>query len=428
MRRLIVAVCLVTGISGPPAVSCMAIAEFQDGYRAAQQALASGHYQEARRGVERLLANVPRHPGLELLLARSAAAAGRSNQAFAAYRQLVIQGFGALVATDPPFKQLRSHSGWTKVHSQAVSQSSALTPAREAFEIPDSRTIPESIAFDSRSNRFFVSSTYLRKIFVREPAGNFRDFVSSKDGGLLQALGIKVDPIRDLLWVCTGADDNRLLDASQLELGRSGILGFSLATGQLRFGKWTDDRDPHLFNDLVQGPDGSIYITDSDAGRIYRLKVPTAELQAVTSKDSLLYPNGITIDSEGRYLFVADVAGIARIDLNTFEIQRLTEPNSVSAAGIDGLYYYGRELIGVQSDVGLNRVMAFALNSASSAITGARVLERGDPRMSEPTEGVLVGSSLYFVASSQQSKFSADGTPITARLHASSVLELRLGD
>ncbi|MDE2450115.1 MAG: hypothetical protein KGO22_14160 [Gammaproteobacteria bacterium] len=42
--------------------------------------------------------------------------------------------------------------------------------------LPERDFIPEGMAWDRRTGSFYVSSTYFRKVGVRDAVGRFRDF------------------------------------------------------------------------------------------------------------------------------------------------------------------------------------------------------------------------------------------------------------
>ena len=115
-----------------------------------------------------------------------------------------------------------------------------------------------------------------------------------------------------------------------------------------------------------------------------------------------LYPNGIDIEPSLHLLYVADYRGLFTVDLKTGDVQRMPHAGAISSVAIDGLYLHGNDLIGVQSLEAFDRVTAYHLSKDRLRIESAAPIERADPRLSSPTEGVVVGDDLYFVADSHQ--------------------------
>jgi hypothetical protein len=417
---------MVATASADTTMGGMSFADFEAAYEATQLALDRHQFDDALRSARVLLAVAPHNPSIELAYARAAAGAQRPQDALRTYAAVVAQGFGAAVARDSGFAALPHSGGWRNIRRRAHDADRRVGKSESMFDIPDEGAIPEGLAFDPATDRFFVTSTYQRKVLVRHRDHGFADFVSSKDHGLLQALGVRVDQSGRRLLVCSGADDNRLVDFVEADRGRSGIFVYDLDSGHLVQRAWVSDPGPHLFNDLAQAPDGEVYVTDSRAGRIYEYNVATGILRPIPADGPLVYPNGIAIDPPGEHLFIADQVGISRLDLRSTRWSRLQERGGISSAGIDGLYFIHGELVGVQSIAGVDRIVALRLDAARTAITAVRPILQGDPNLKGATEGVVVGSYLYFIANSQQDKFDEQGRLDVEHLHRSRVLRVRI--
>lgn len=405
-----VARCLVA--AGLLAVSstCTAssLQSFERTYDLGKRALADHDFAGAETAFRSLLRFAPDHPDLLDALAQSEADAGEERAALATYARLVELGFGMRLVADPAFLSLRGDAGYGFLRAEALRQSRVISPAQEAFTLPERNFIPEGMAWDRRTGRFYISSTYLRKVAVHDEAGHFRDFTRTADHHMWQALGLKIDPERDWLLVCSGSDDPQMVDFEPTDLGKSGIFIYNLDTGGLVARHLLREPGIHLFNDLVEGPGGKVYVTDSDTGAVYALDLATGEFVRMTPVNSFIYPNGIAISPDGGSLYVADATGIDLLELPSSRIHRLPHPQDISTVGIDGLYFYHNYLIATQTDVKPTRVMAYHLASSLKRIDAAVLLERADPRMSSPTEGTIAGDSFYFIANSQQGAFDSD--------------------
>jgi hypothetical protein len=393
----------------------------------ADRELSNGHYSAARVTYEKLLREIPGHPGIQLSYARSLIGLGQLTDAAAVYRELLDEGFGVIMVDEPGFSKLAGRAEYPALLARVKAQSKPQATARVAFEIPEPRFIAEGLAFDQRSGEFFASSTYLRKIVVREPDGRLRDFAPTADHGLLQVLGMKVDAARSHLVVLTATDDARMVDFKREDLGRSGVFIYELPTGRLLQSTWLPPGGKHLFNDLVLDADGEAYITDSDGGRIYRLSADGRQLTAITPAGAFLYPNGIDIDAPRHLLFVADTRGVWTMELATAAVEALPQQMGISSVDLDGLYLYGDYLIGVQGLPKLARVVAFRLSPDHQSIVSAEPLDSVDARLVVPTEGVVVGEDFYFVAQSFQDAVDAKGVIAEPQSTApTQVLTLRL--
>ena len=382
---------------------------FESQLERAREKVARSDFAGARADFEQLLREAPRHPRLQLGMAQSLVGLGLTREAEGVYEDIVAEGFGAALSGDPTFLSIKDRLRDPSLVTRAGEQAAPIARGVQAFSIPERGFIAEGLAFDPNTGRFFVGSTYLRKIVVHESDGRVVEFVPSGDHGLLQVLGMKVDEKRGRLVVLTGEDDARLVNYEPGDRGRSAVFTYDLATGRYLDAAWLRTPGVHLFNDLVLTPDGAAYLTDSDEGRIYHWSADGNALEPVTPAGTFLYPNGIDLDASNHRLFVADFRGIFTVDLHDGKVARLPEAKSVSSVAIDGLYLHGNALIGVQSIDDLDRVMSFRLSPEQDRIEAAEPLERADPRVDRPTEGVVVGNRLYFIARSFQDAVDDQG-------------------
>lgn len=85
-------------------------------------------------------------------------------------------------------------------------------------------------------------------------------FVPEGRGGLLSALGIKVDAGRDLLWVGSYSSRSMAGRAPGAQ-PTSGVMAFALADGSLRRRILFSGGESHLPNDMAIADDGTVYLT-----------------------------------------------------------------------------------------------------------------------------------------------------------------------
>ncbi len=278
-----------------------------------------------------------------------------------------------------------------------------------AFEINEPDLIPEGIAFDQKSGQFFIGSTYKRKIVSINEDGTIQDFVSSEDANLLGVLGMKVDPERRCLWVLSShaGDGMPMENMDSTEEGISRIHKFNIDTkaliNQFELGN-TEGRN--FLNDLTIANSGSVFITDTQTKRIYRIQHEKDSLELFFQMDSTMSPNGIDISNDQRHLFLAVYGGknVVRLELETKNLMVIEVPNSEKISA-DGLYFYKNSLIAVQPWNEDRMVSRFFLDEEREKITTISVLENESPHFSQPTTAVLVGNHLYCIANSQLQVF-----------------------
>ena len=67
-------------------------------------------------------------------------------------------------------------------------------------------------------------------------------------------------------------------------------------------------------------------------------------------------------------------------------------------AGIDGLYWYKGDLIGVQYGTAAFRVMRWHLAPDGKQVESSKILERGTELVKDPTTGAIFEGKFYFMA------------------------------
>ncbi|MCE7991094.1 MAG: hypothetical protein HEP71_03905 [Roseivirga sp.] len=284
-----------------------------------------------------------------------------------------------------------------------------------AFTIPEKDLLPESVAYDSRTESFFVGSTRKGKVIKIDKYGKQTEFISQANNSLWMVIGMKVDSQRRHLWLCSSGGDNLIgYNRKDDKEGRpAGIFKFNLDNGSL-IQKFVLDEPgkAHFFNDLIIAGNGDVYATHMFAeAKIYKISAEASDMEVFASDTGLQYPNGLALADNGKELFIAHSAGVSKLNLETKTFTSLTSLEGVDItrrASIDGLYYYKWSLIGVQSDS--KQVIQLMLNEDGTGFKEAKVLEKGHPMMNRPTTGVLVGSEFYYIANAQFDNFNKDGS------------------
>ena len=302
-------------------------------------------------------------------------------------------GFEA-VWDDPEFQALRKE----------LADEEARTPAAPvAFRLKDSKLIPEGIAFDPKGERFFIGSIAQRKIVVADAKGEARDFSSVSDK-LDAVLGLAVDSVRGHLY----AVSTNGFEESAKTARRNAVVRYDLKTGRL-IGR-VAALDAMQLNDLALAPDGTLYVTDSESGTLFRKKPDEKTLTRFGEAGALRGANGIALGGDGT-LYVTLSTGIARVDTATGEPTRLPQPDTVVTGGIDGLYWHDGDLLGIQNSTNPGRVVRITLTDKGNRIAGLTVLQSHQhPDFDEPTTGAIANSALHVIGNSYVGHYQPDGT------------------
>ena len=355
----------------------------------------------------------PDHGGVNLALASALALTGDTTGALRALGHFAALGYAADLSADSDFVSLRGSAAYAELARRLARNREPVVTSRPAFELADSALLTEGIAHDARERVFYVGSVHQAKILRVTPGGAVADFATVGEGRWAP-LGLRVDTQRRVLWVAATAlpQSRGYLPADS---GRSAILRYDIPTGRLtdRYPAGADEA--HAIGDLVVTRAGDVYATDSRAPVLYRLRVGGDTLEPYVRSPLLLSAQGLALTPDEGTLYVADYArGLLRVDLRRRVVSQVTAAEQVLTLGIDGLYFHDGSLIAIQNGVTPHRVVRLVLTPRGDRILRAEVLERAHPRHDEPTLGVLVGNTLFYVANSQWERFGGGGAAANA--------------
>ena len=284
--------------------------------------------------------------------------------------------------------------------SQPAPTPPAASSAR-AFVLAERDLLPESIAWDPASRSFFVGSMHHRKIVRRAANGSVSDWAGPGEG-LWSIIGIKVDTARGVLWAnsCSMGDELPMTPPDSATVGRGALLRLRLPDGAV-VGRYEPgpDRRPVCFNDLAIAPSGDIFLTAGPGG-LWRLRNGADTLERILA-DTSLWLNGVATGPDAALYAAGDAQGPLRVDPATGRWQAVRAPASDTLRGIDGLYVHRGALVWVQNGVDPARVIQAPLSEDGLALRELRILERGHPDYAIPTTGVMVGDTLFYVATAQ---------------------------
>jgi len=357
---------------------------------------------------EARLASAPEDAALLFEVGWLRARAGERAAALALLERVVAKRTGI----DPegtPFDSLGDDPAYRDLLARIRRENPPVTDGVPAFTIAERDLIPEGIAYDPESHRFFVGSIHKRKIVVVSPDGAAADFVPSGRDGLGSVLGLRVDAPRRLLWAACLFRSRAGEEAGEDE--RSGLAAFDLATGRMARHLLLDSAG-HLLNDLVVTRAGDVYVTDTEAGALYHLAPGGDRLELVLDNTRVFRPNGIALAPDESRLFVAAWPAIVVVEPRTRTVTPLRQPPNVVTGGVDGLYFHEGSLIGVQNDVHPGRVVRYRLSPGLDSIVRAEVLQSYHPRFAQPTTGAVAGDDFYLLANPQLAKQRPNGTTV----------------
>lgn len=402
MKRAAVVAALVASVPAAAQDSLQAVSEdstWQEHAQAGEAARAAQDWGGWRYHLVRVREEVGYHPSLIFNLARADARLGRAEDALGWLQAFAASGLTRDVANDTAFAQMRQGPAWTAIAERIAGNARPVANAQPGFTLTDSAFMPEGIAFDPRSRRFFLSSLRSGRILSYAVDGGFAELVPAGRDGQWAMLGIAVDTLTRTLWATTHAAPY-FTGYAAADSGKSAVLAYDLDTGTLRHRYLPPDSGRHQLGDIAVSADGDVFVSDADNGVVYRIERGEEEMEAF-AQDELVSPQGLVVTSDGRRVLVADyVRGIASLERESGELAWLPVPDSVAVSGIDGLVRMGHRLIAVQNGVAPKRVIELQLDDEERRITGWRPLESATPLLTEPTHAVAVGGEVFFIADS----------------------------
>jgi hypothetical protein len=392
--------------AAPPAAKALL-----DYVREARTARLAGDYEVWRDAVSAALKLAPEHPDLLLSAARAESALDNQDVALQRLSDAVNRGAGLDLSVMPELERLNRWQAFKRLADHARKNTVPVARATMFAQLrKDSQS--EGIAYDPVSQRLFAGSVQ-GEIFAIDHTGAVSVFVAAGTG-LREVYGMKVDAERRLLWVATSVFPDLVAQpgaAPKPDLGLSGLYAFSLTDGRVVTARWLNDNStPHGFNDVALAASGDVYVTDSATGAVYVLRSGAPAIELFVRAPNFTFPNGIVMTRNQRYLIVATVEGLNRIDAATRAVTRLRVPDNASVNSIDGLAWSGDALVGVQGSPYMSRTIKIVISDDATAVRSVAVLNSFTPREYSFTTAAVGGGQVYVVGGAPA--VDAQGKPL----------------
>ena len=357
-------------------------------------------------------------PRYFLTVASVEAHLGHKAEALQWLEKFAATGLSYDAARDDDLKALLAEDAGQKLAAQMKERGQPVAKAELVCALPQADIMPEDITYvkmsGSKSPSFIVSSVQRRSLYrvsLPRPGGKecvMQELPLAEEAKRWPTLAVSFDPKRKTLWVTASAMPG-FSGFPKEDEGKALLLEVDANSGKVlhRFDPGTSG--PAVLGDMCVTDDGTVYVTDSIGGGVYRLRgdPQTAKLEKIAG--GLFSPQTPVLARDGKRLFVADYTmGIAVIDLApanaSIKVNYLPHPENVAVVAIDGLYLSGDSLIGIQNGTDPVRIMRFLLNPAQTEITAAEVIEQATERMGDPTHAVAVDGWFYVSANVGWSK------------------------
>lgn len=327
-------------------------------------------------------------------------ALGERDAALTELRSLLGRRLGLIPVAGWGFDALWQDEEFQALRRQLEAEEERTPEAPVAIRLSDPMLIPEGIAWDRKGRRFFVGSIAQRKILTVDRRGRTKDFSRPQDE-LDAVLGLAVDAKRKRLY----AVSTNGFEVPATTARRNAVLSYDLRSGR-RLARF-DIAGAAQLNDVAVAPDGTVYVSDSAAGSVYRLDPKASGFVPHGEQGAMNGANGLAVAPDGK-LYVTLDTGIGLVENG--KVRRLPQPDTVVTGCIDGLYWHEGDLLGVQNGCNPGRVIRIRLAEQGSRIVGLQVLQsHHHSAFEEPTTGAVVGSTFYVIANSQIARYQPGG-------------------
>ncbi len=343
---------------------------------------------------------------------------GRMDEAITLAKDVADRG---LVLETPPseaFDRMRADPAFAAIEHQMTENAKPVGNANTVFEIAEDGLLPEAITIGSRG-KTLIGSVHTGAVMAIDDNHMLRT-VATAQGGVfdLEARG-------KLIWA---AVNNQLAyENAGKDPAFASVMAFNRKSGaSVREIRVT--QSDALLGDLEVGRKGVIFASDSLTPRILRL-APAGETLEVFAQDARFANlQGLALDEKNHRLFVADyLTGLFVVDVKSGAVTAIANPTSAHLGGIDGLYLYRGDLIGVQNGTSPQRIVRIDLSEDGAIAMGLTVLQQALDEWNEPTHGVIAGTAFHYIATSNWPAYDDEGRlREDAALHPLRVMSIKL--
>jgi sugar lactone lactonase YvrE len=383
-------------------------------------------YTAAIENLQKAAELIPDHPTITYNLACVYSLAGKKQEALSALSSVADMGVIIQAEKDNDLALIKDTPEFKLILARFEKSKAPIIHSSPGFTVHEKGLITEGLAYDPVEETFYVSSVHKRKILAVLKNGAVTTFASETDG-LFSVLGMTVDPKRRHLWVTTTAFP-QMINFKKEEDGTSAVCKFDLRTKKLlkRYVLLNSPKK-HALGDLTVQSNGDVFTTDSLSPAVYVIHPQKDEIELFLEDPLFGSPQGLSFSNDERHLFMADYStGLFDIDVTTKRVSHFTPLAGATMLGIDGLYFYKGSLIGVQNGVTPQRVVRISLSKNFKQAVRLEVIEANNPVFLEPTLGVLVKDTFYFIANSQWPLVDDNGKLAEDKLQEPAVLKIKL--
>ena len=327
---------------------------------------------------------------------------GNTDEALRWMQLYVDMGLSYDVSKDDDLKPLLENSGFRKIEQEMKERTKRIQQLEPVCTLPLADLMPEDLTFEKSSGTFIVSSIRHHTVYrltlpkQAQTECQLKELPLDAEAKRWPVLAVSYDNMRKALWMTSSAMPG-FGGFPKEDEGKAALLAIDPQTGHtLR--RFDLESKPAVLGDMSVAADGTVYVSDSVGGGVYRVRGDLKKAALEKIANGLFSPQTPALAQDGKRLFVADYPiGIAVIDLTrpSAALNYLPHPDSVAATGLDGLYLAGDSLIGVQNGTDPQRLVRFQLDHAQTRIISSEVMEQATEQLGSPTHAIGVNGWIY---------------------------------
>ncbi|MCB2114225.1 MAG: hypothetical protein KDD85_11860 [Parvularculaceae bacterium] len=324
----------------------------------------------------------------------------RMDEAIAIAGDLAGRGLTLETPQNEAFDRMRAEPAFAPIAERMAQNALPMGKATLVFEDPADDLLPEALIRED-GGRFLIGSVRTGAIAQSTRADGQRDVISAM-GGVFD-----IEPGEEEIWA---AVNNQITySKAATEPPFAAIAVYNRKTGVMKREVRVTNGET-LFGDLELSKNADAYVSDSITPRIMVLPHGAGKIEDFINDPRFVNLQGLALDETNGRLFVADyLAGLFVIDLKSKAVTRIANPTDAHLGGVDGLYLYKGDLIGVQNGTTPQRIIRIGLDKRGTTATSLTILQKALPEWNEPTHGFVDGDTFYYIATSNWPAYDDEG-------------------
>ena len=324
--------------------------------------------------------------------------AGDTAGAQALASAVAARGLALDLPATEAFDRLRADAAFADVLARFEENRKPLGTARIAAEHPETGLLPEAIA--KAEGGFLIGS--VRTGAVMTLRGGALTEIMRLEGGVFD-----IEAADDGSVAYAVVNNQLAYEGAGARPPEAAVIKVNLDTGEVHWKSVAGNGDALLGDVEVLG--STLFASDSLSTRIFA-HAAGREPQILSADDRFVNLQGVAADRKKGRMFVADyLTGLFVIDVDSGEVTPLANPSDAHLGGIDGLYLYKGDLIGVQNGTTPQRIVRIDLDRKGTSARSLTVLQQALPEWNEPTHGIIDGDRFVYIATSNWPAYGDDG-------------------